>query len=235
MRQIGCSGARFGVDTSILQSGVQASGRHPGRPRLPFRSPPCIFQVGYHPKRLGILSVPPHSNYLHGSALTYDIVNLVWKRRKDLLYLGSVHGADLPELYGVTGDHLAADAISMPVSSSSISSRQLMGVRQSTSSTTRTPTTRRVLRPRAYCRTSPGPSTPSTARGCFCSVTMPLRSIPLPLTHIERMLSLPSSNFSWLWDSENTLPFSKWIVFPQEIPVRLRDVGCRVRQSILLV
>jgi hypothetical protein len=37
----------------------------------------------------------------------------VWKRRKDLLYIGSVHGGELPEMYGVTGDHLGTDAISM--------------------------------------------------------------------------------------------------------------------------
>ena len=43
-------------------------------------------------------------------ALTWVIVNLVWKRRKDLLYLGSLHGGDLSEMYG-TGDRLGTDAI----------------------------------------------------------------------------------------------------------------------------
>ena len=37
--------------------------------------------------------------------------NKVWKRRKDLLYLGSFHGGDIPEFYGLTGDHLGTDAI----------------------------------------------------------------------------------------------------------------------------
>jgi len=37
----------------------------------------------------------------------------VWKRRKDLLYLGSVHIAELPEFYGLTSDHVGADAIGM--------------------------------------------------------------------------------------------------------------------------
>ena len=39
--------------------------------------------------------------------------NLVWAREKDLLYIGSFHGGDLPEVFGVTGDHLATDAIGM--------------------------------------------------------------------------------------------------------------------------
>ena len=37
----------------------------------------------------------------------------MWKRRKDLLYIGSVHGGELPEFYGLTGDHLGTDAIGM--------------------------------------------------------------------------------------------------------------------------
>ena len=32
-----------------------------------------------------------------------------------MLYLGSVHGGELPEMYGITGDHLGTDAISMPI------------------------------------------------------------------------------------------------------------------------
>ena len=35
----------------------------------------------------------------------------MWKRNKDVLYLGSVHGGDLPEMYGIAGDHLGMDAI----------------------------------------------------------------------------------------------------------------------------
>ena len=35
---------------------------------------------------------------------------LVWKRRKNLLYLGSVHGGELPEMYGIIGDHVGTDA-----------------------------------------------------------------------------------------------------------------------------
>lgn len=162
-----------------------------------------------------------------GSALTYHDFDLVWKRRKDLLYLGSVHGADLPELYGITDDHLCADAISMPISSSSISSRPLMGVRQSISSTVGTPTTRRAPRPRAYCQTSLGPSIHSTVRRCFYSVTTPPRSIPLPPTPIGRMLSLQSSNYCWLWDCEYILPFSKWILFS--------CCGSRMRDAIYLL
>ena len=36
----------------------------------------------------------------------------MWKRKKNLLYAGSFHGAELPEIYGITGDHLGTDAIS---------------------------------------------------------------------------------------------------------------------------
>ena len=43
-------------------------------------------------------------------------MSLVWKRRKDLLYIGSVHGGELSEMYGTQGDYLAADAISTLVS-----------------------------------------------------------------------------------------------------------------------
>ena len=37
----------------------------------------------------------------------------MWKRRKDLLYLGSFHSCELPEFYGFTGDHVGTDALSM--------------------------------------------------------------------------------------------------------------------------
>lgn len=37
----------------------------------------------------------------------------MWRRDKELLYLGSFHGGDLPEMYGFIGDHLGTDAISM--------------------------------------------------------------------------------------------------------------------------
>ena len=30
-----------------------------------------------------------------------------------MLYLGSAHGGDLPEMYGISGDYLGVDAISM--------------------------------------------------------------------------------------------------------------------------
>lgn len=30
-----------------------------------------------------------------------------------MLYIGSVHGGELPEMYGTTGDHLGTDAIGM--------------------------------------------------------------------------------------------------------------------------
>ena len=45
-------------------------------------------------------------------------MHLVWKRRKDLLYVGSVHGGELPEIYGLTGDHVATDAFGMRIFSS---------------------------------------------------------------------------------------------------------------------
>ena len=34
---------------------------------------------------------------------------------KDLLYLGSVHGGDLSEFYGFTGDHFGTDALGMHI------------------------------------------------------------------------------------------------------------------------
>ena len=37
----------------------------------------------------------------------------MWKRGKDLLYLGSFHVSDLPEFYGFTGDHVGTDALGM--------------------------------------------------------------------------------------------------------------------------
>ncbi|KAF9789721.1 Alpha/Beta hydrolase protein [Thelephora terrestris] len=45
-------------------------------------------------------------------ATTQNIWSFLWKRDKNILYLGSVHGADLAELYDITGgDHLGADAV----------------------------------------------------------------------------------------------------------------------------
>ena len=34
---------------------------------------------------------------------------------KDLLYLGSVHGGDLLEFYGFTGDYVGTDALGMHI------------------------------------------------------------------------------------------------------------------------
>ena len=45
--------------------------------------------------------------------LIWDLPHIVWKRRKDLLYLGSFHSCELPEFYGLTGDHVGTDALSM--------------------------------------------------------------------------------------------------------------------------
>ena len=45
--------------------------------------------------------------------LIWGLGYLVWKRRKDLLYLGSFHSCELPEFYGFTGDHVGTDALSM--------------------------------------------------------------------------------------------------------------------------
>ena len=39
-----------------------------------------------------------------------NLLHLVWKRMKDLLYLGSLHTGELPEFYGFTGDHVGMDA-----------------------------------------------------------------------------------------------------------------------------
>ena len=36
----------------------------------------------------------------------------MWKRNKEVLYLGSVHGGDIPEMYGITDNHLGVDAVS---------------------------------------------------------------------------------------------------------------------------
>jgi len=57
--------------------------------------------------------VPSHLNSHDLRVLIWDVPHLVWKRRKDLLYLGSFHTCDLPEYYGFTGDHVGTDALSM--------------------------------------------------------------------------------------------------------------------------
>ena len=72
--------------------------------------------MGHHPECLVILFVPPGLDGGNLScALTRDPFDLVWKRDKDTLYLGSVHGGELPEMYGITGDHLGTDAIGTPI------------------------------------------------------------------------------------------------------------------------
>jgi hypothetical protein len=48
--------------------------------------------------------------------LTRNLLHLVWKRMKDLLYLGSRHTGELPEYYGFTGDHVGTDAFGMHTS-----------------------------------------------------------------------------------------------------------------------
>jgi hypothetical protein len=45
--------------------------------------------------------------------LIQNLRHLVWKRMKDLLYLGSLHIGDIPEFYGFTGDHVGTDALGM--------------------------------------------------------------------------------------------------------------------------
>lgn len=67
--------------------------------------------MGHHSERLVILFVPRLKTLIR--PLTWEFVNQVWKRRKNLLYIGSVHGGELPEMYGITGDHLGTDAIGM--------------------------------------------------------------------------------------------------------------------------
>ena len=49
--------------------------------------------------------------------MTCNSSNTVWKRNRSLLYLESVHsdGGELPEMYGITADHLGTDAIGMPI------------------------------------------------------------------------------------------------------------------------
>jgi len=44
-------------------------------------------------------------------ATTQNVWSFLWKRQKNSLYLGSVHGGELPEMYGITGDHLGTDAV----------------------------------------------------------------------------------------------------------------------------
>jgi len=46
------------------------------------------------------------------------VLHPVWKRRKNLLYIGSVHGGELSEMYGLTGDHVGTDAFGMLLLSS---------------------------------------------------------------------------------------------------------------------
>jgi len=57
--------------------------------------------------------VPSRLNNHESRVLTLDPPHLVWKRRKDLLYLGSFHLCDLLEYYGFTGDHVGTDALGM--------------------------------------------------------------------------------------------------------------------------
>ena len=58
-----------------------------------------------------------HLNNRDFRVLIWDVPHLcvVWKRRKDLLYLGSFHGGGLSEFYGFTGDHVGTDALSMSI------------------------------------------------------------------------------------------------------------------------
>jgi len=56
--------------------------------------------------------VPLRLNNHDLRVLIWDLPHLVWKRRKDLLYLGSFHSCELPEFYGFTGDHVGTDALS---------------------------------------------------------------------------------------------------------------------------
>jgi len=57
--------------------------------------------------------VSSHLNNHDLQVLIWDLARLVWKRRKDLLYLGSFHLCDLPEYYGFTNDHVGTDALGM--------------------------------------------------------------------------------------------------------------------------
>ena len=51
-----------------------------------------------------------------GRKLIRDILLIVWKHMKDLIYLGSFHTGDLPEFFGLTGDHVGTDALGMHAS-----------------------------------------------------------------------------------------------------------------------
>ena len=132
----------------------------------------------------------------------------MWKRRKDLLYLGSYHGGELPEFFGQTGDYLGTDAISMRAPFLiPCDITHLRGSHQSISSTATTPTTLAVPRSRAGYRTSLGLNTSWTARRCFCSATTPLKSTRQSQTLIvQRVLKLRSRS-KRLWDPENPEPF----------------------------
>ena len=47
---------------------------------------------------------------IQGKVTLGTLSHLVWKRMKDLLYLGSLHTGELPEFYGFTGNHVGMDA-----------------------------------------------------------------------------------------------------------------------------
>jgi len=70
--------------------------------------------------------VSSHSNSHELRVLIWDLTHLVWKRRKDLLYLGSFHSCELPEYYGLIGDHVGTDALSMSAFIPPPRSRSLM-------------------------------------------------------------------------------------------------------------
>jgi len=52
-----------------------------------------------------------HRSAFSKFAATQDVWSSLWKRRKDLLYIGSCHTCELPEYYGLTGDHVGTDAL----------------------------------------------------------------------------------------------------------------------------
>jgi len=132
-------------------------------------------------------------------------VHLVWKRGKNLLYIGSVHGGELPEfmvsLVTTLAWMLSVRSLSLPLIYVAMINKLI-------SLTIKTPTTRAVPRLAACCRTSLGPNTPSAARRSYYSVTIPARSTPPSPTLTVPMLSPSSTRFKRLWESEAVLYWS---------------------------
>ena len=103
----------------VAQPGIQTSGRYPGRLRFPVGSSIRILEMGCYTERSVVPYVPLALVCWRKLTDLGTFFTPVWKREKDLLYLGSFHGGDLPEMYGFIGDHqVGTDAIGTCPSSS---------------------------------------------------------------------------------------------------------------------